>query len=57
MTQEEISRKLHITRQAYANYENGLREPDFSTLVKLANLFQVTTDTLLESYFVFHTRS
>lgn len=57
MTQEEISRKLHITRQAYANYENGLREPDFSTLVKLANLFQVTTDTLLESYFIFHTRS
>ncbi|WP_251548275.1 helix-turn-helix domain-containing protein [Limosilactobacillus caecicola] len=31
----------------YANYEYGRREPDLETLSKLANLFNVTTDYLL----------
>ena len=33
--------------QTYANYEYGRREPDFSTVNKLANLFNVSTDYLL----------
>lgn len=33
--------------QTYANYEYGRREPDFSTVDKLANLFDVSTDYLL----------
>lgn len=33
--------------QTYANYEYGRREPDFSTVNKLANLFNVSADYLL----------
>lgn len=33
--------------QTYANYEYGRREPDFETVDKLANLFNVSTDFLL----------
>lgn len=33
--------------QTYANYEYGRREPDFKTVNKLANLFNVSTDYLL----------
>lgn len=33
--------------QTYANYEYGRREPDFSTVNKLANLFDVSADYLL----------
>ena len=33
--------------QTYANYEYGRREPDFNTVNKLANLFNVSTDYLL----------
>ena len=33
--------------QTYANYEYGRREPDFNTVDKLANLFNVATDYLL----------
>ncbi|NMV48157.1 helix-turn-helix transcriptional regulator [Lactobacillus reuteri] len=33
--------------QTYANYEYGRREPDFQTLNKIANLFNVSTDYLL----------
>ncbi|WP_367294358.1 helix-turn-helix domain-containing protein [Latilactobacillus sakei] len=31
----------------YANYEYGTREPDMDTIVKLAQLYDVTTDYLL----------
>lgn len=33
--------------QTYANYEYGRREPDFNTVNKLANLFNVSADYLL----------
>lgn len=33
--------------QTYANYEYGIREPDQETIVRLANLYNVTTDYLL----------
>ena len=47
LTQDEVALKLKITRQAYANYETNKRQPDPQTLIKLAELFQVSTDYLL----------
>ena len=47
MTQQEVADKLGITRPAYTAYESGKREPDFSILQSLANIFDVTTDYLL----------
>ena len=47
LTQQEVADAIGITRISYARYEGGLREPDLSTLVNLANLYEVTTDYLL----------
>lgn len=33
--------------RTYQNYEGGQREPNFSTLIALADFFDVTTDYLL----------
>lgn len=35
------------TMQTYANWEYGRTEPDFATVSKLADLFEVSTDYLL----------
>lgn len=47
MTQQEVAQRLGITRQAYSNYEAGLREPDYGTLCALADLFGCTADRLM----------
>lgn len=46
-TQQEMADLLGITRQGYAKYENNLGESDNSTLAKLADYFEVSTDYLL----------
>lgn len=46
-THQDMADKLGITRQAYSNYENGKREPDYDTLEKIADLFGVNVDYLL----------
>ncbi|HCA4166258.1 TPA: helix-turn-helix domain-containing protein, partial [Listeria monocytogenes] len=45
--QEDISKILGISRGAYSHIENGRNEPDMETIVKLANIFGVSTDYLL----------
>ena len=47
LTQNDIANHLGISRQAYANYETGKREPDINTLLSLAEFFNVSVDTLL----------
>lgn len=47
LTQEDLANELGIHRGTYSNYEAGNREPDYGTLMKLADLFDVTTDFLL----------
>lgn len=47
LTQQEISDKLGISRTSYTRYELGEREPDNTTLVKIANFFNVSVDYLL----------
>ncbi|MCT49399.1 XRE family transcriptional regulator, partial [Listeria monocytogenes] len=46
-TQEDISKILGISRGAYSHIENGRNEPDMETIVKLADIFEVSTDYLL----------
>jgi len=46
-TQQEMADFLGITRPAYTAYESGSRKPDYSTLEKLADYFETTTDYLL----------
>lgn len=47
LTRKEVADKLGITLQAYSAYETGGREPRRENILKLADIFGVTTDTLL----------
>ncbi len=47
VSQQTVADYLEITRQAYSNYENGNRDPDNETLLKLAEFFGVSVDALL----------
>lgn len=47
-TKTYVAKKIGLNSLArYANYEYGTREPDNELLVKLANLYDVSTDYLL----------
>ena len=39
---------LHGKKSLISNYENGYSTPDIYTLCKLANIFDVTLDELVE---------
>lgn len=47
LTQNAIAEKLGISRSTIGMYETGAREPDFETLEKIADYFNVDTDFLL----------
>ncbi|MCZ8516505.1 helix-turn-helix domain-containing protein [Paenibacillus filicis] len=47
LTQEELSSKLGITRASLSHYENNRREPDYNTMVTIANFFKVPIDYLI----------
>ena len=48
MTQEELAEKLHVVRQTVSKWEKGISLPDAEMLERLADLFGVTADELLE---------
>ena len=47
VSQAVVAEYLGITKQAYSLYETGKREPDFDSLLKLAEYFGTDTDSLL----------
>ena len=47
ITQEELAKRLNVTRQAVSNWENGKTEPDIETLSNIANIFEMSTDELI----------
>ena len=47
ITQPELAAKLEVTRSAIATYENNTRQPSFHILVRIAEIFHVSTDYLL----------
>jgi len=46
-TQTEVADKIGISRARYSHYENGRSEPDYETLEKIANFFDVSVDWLM----------
>lgn len=46
-TQNDLANFLGVSRTTYLKYENGLHEPSFETLTKLADHFNVSVDYLL----------
>ena len=48
LTQDQLAEQLGITAQAVSKWENDQSCPDIATLPKLAKIFGITTDALLE---------
>lgn len=46
-TQSELGKKVGVKQNTFTNWENGSREPNFKTLIELANILETTTDYLL----------
>lgn len=47
MTQQQVADYLVCNRLVYARYERGQREIPVSMLIKLANLYNTSTDYIL----------
>ena len=47
LLQSDVANFLNIKTNSYSQWETGKREPDFSSLLKLADYFQVSLDYLL----------
>lgn len=48
MTQGELAERLCGKKSLVSNYENGYSTPDIFTLCKLADIFDITLDDLVE---------
>ena len=46
-TQEEIAEKINVSRQSVSKWENGESNPDIESCIKLANLYNVKLDDLV----------
>ena len=46
-THEEIAEKINVSRQSVAKWENGESNPDIESCIKLANLYNVKLDDLV----------
>ena len=47
LTQEEVAEKIGVSNKTYSKWETGSTSPDLETLIRLAQAFCVTTDSLL----------
>ena len=47
LTQEEMAKKLNVTRQAISNWENNRNLPDFEMIILIAETFGVSLDELI----------
>ena len=48
LTQEQLAEKLCGKKSLVSNYENGYSTPDIYTLCRLAVIFDITLDELVE---------
>ena len=47
LTQEQLANKLNAKKSLISNYENGYSTPDIYTLIKLADIFDISLDDLV----------
>ncbi|MBQ1187722.1 MAG: helix-turn-helix transcriptional regulator [Peptococcaceae bacterium] len=47
MTLKDVACRVGVSKSIVSAYENGSRRPSYEMLIKLARLFNVTTDYLL----------
>ena len=46
LTQQQLSDKLKISRVNYTRYENGSVRPDYETLIKIADFYDISLDDI-----------
>lgn len=49
-TQEEVAKKLGVSKQTYSHYENEKRKPSLDTIRDLANVYQVNIDEIFANH-------
>ena len=47
LTQEQLSEKIFVSRKTISNWETGKTTPDIDSLIRLANLFDLSLNDLL----------
>ena len=47
MTQEQLAKKLGLTKSVISAYETSLRQPSYEVLIHIAKIYNVSTDFLL----------
>lgn len=47
VTQQELADYLKVSRSTIAGYETKGKEPDYNTLIQIADFFQISVDLLL----------
>ena len=52
LTQEKLANLLNGKKSLVSNYENGYSTPDIETLIKLADIFNVSLDELIGRIFI-----
>lgn len=49
ITQQELAEKLYVTTSAISKWENGQNYPDIETVCRIANLFGVSVEELMDT--------
>ena len=47
ISQIKLAMDLNVNQNSISRYESGLREPDYNTLIRIADYFKVSIDYLL----------
>ncbi|MDE6275219.1 MAG: helix-turn-helix domain-containing protein [Clostridia bacterium] len=47
ISQDKVAKDMGLTRAAYANYEQGIREPSLEILKVICDYYDVTADYLI----------
>ena len=48
LTQTELAEKTGLSRVNYTRYENGKIRPDYETIIKLADFYDISLDELFD---------
>ena len=47
LSQKEVAEKIGVAKSTYSLYESGNREPNVDTIKKIADILDISADTLL----------
>ena len=48
LTQQQLADKLQISRVNYTRYETNVARPDYETLIKLADFYDISLDEIFD---------